>query len=320
MAAGYFYYNSGLKAVSNETAAAKEIVIPKGSSLKTIADILENENIIKNSLVFEIYCKLNEKADKLKAGKYNISNSLDIPGVVEVIATGKALVDTVKFTIPEGYKLEQIVEKLDGLGVVSREEIEGALDPEKYDYGFIGQIPDRENKLEGYLFPDTYEIYKDTKAEAIIDKLLGRFDQLFTEEYRNRAKELNMSIDQVVTLASIIEREAKLDSERKTISAVFHNRLKKNMMLQSCATVQYLFKEQKEVLTYKDLEIKSPYNTYIHAGLPPGPIASPGIKSIEAALYPEDSDYLYFVAKDDGSHVFTRTYSEHINAQNEMKK
>lgn len=319
-AAGYFYYNTGLKAVSTENASAKEVIIPKGSSVKTIAGILEKENIIKDSLVFEIYCKFSDKADKLKAGKYSISNSLDVPGVVDVIATGKALVDTVKFTIPEGYKLEQIVEKLESLGVVSQEEIEAALEPGKYAYAFIGQIPDRENKLEGYLFPDTYEIYKDTNAEAIIDKLLGRFDQLFTEEYRNRAKELNMSIDQVVTLASIIEREAKLDSERKTISAVFHNRLKKNMMLQSCATVQYLFKEQKEVLTYKDLEIQSPYNTYIHAGLPPGPIASPGIKSIEAALYPEDSEYLYFVAKDDGSHVFTKTYSEHINAQNEMKK
>jgi UPF0755 protein len=240
--------------------------------------------------------------------------------IVEVIVSGKALIDTVKFTIPEGYNLNQIAEKLNSLGVVSPESIQAALKVESYKYDFIGQIPDREKKLEGYLFPDTYEIYKDTSAEAIIDKLLGRFNTVFTEEYRNRAKELNMTIDQVITLASIIEREAKLDTERKTISAVFHNRLKKNMMLQSCATVQYLFKEQKEILTYKDLEIESPYNTYKHTGLPPGPIASPGLKSIEAALYPENVDYLYFVANDDGSHVFTKTYSEHLEAQNKMKK
>lgn len=319
--AGYFYYNTGLEAVSKSGSAdTREIVISKGSSVKSISKLLKNENVIKDSLVFELYCKANKKADKIKAGKYSISNSLDVPEIVNVIVSGKALIDTVKFTIPEGYNLNQIVEKLNSLGVVSPESINAALEAKKYGYEFIGQIPKREKQLEGYLFPDTYERYKDTTAEAIVDKLLGRFDAVFTAEYRNRAKELNMSIDQVITLASIIEREAKLDSERKTISAVFQNRLKKNMMLQSCATVQYLFKEQKEILTYKDLEIESPYNTYKHAGLPPGPIASPGLKSIEAALYPENTDYLYFVAKDDGSHIFTKTYNEHLNAQNKMKK
>ncbi|MHB1394665.1 MAG: endolytic transglycosylase MltG [Clostridia bacterium] len=321
LAAGYFYYNTGLEAVSKaDSGDTREIVIPKGSSVKSISKLLENENAIKNSLVFELYCKVNKKAEKIKAGKYSINNSMDVPEIVEVIVSGKALIDTVKFTIPEGYNLTQIVEKLNSLGLVSPENIQIALDAKRYEYDFIGQIPEREKKLEGYLFPDTYEIYKDTTAEAIVDKLLERFDTVFTEEYRNRAKELNMTIDRVITLASIIEREAKLDDERNRISAVFHNRLKKNMMLQSCATVQYLFKEQKEVLTYKDLEIESPYNTYKHTGLPPGPIASPGLKAIEAALYPENTDYLYFVAKDDGSHVFTRTYSEHLNAQNKMKK
>lgn len=319
MTAGYFYYTAGIAAIDKGTAVEKQIVIPKGSGLKSIAGILEEENLIKDSLIFELYCKLNDKSDNIKAGKYSIKTSMSVPEIVEAISnSGNAIVDTVKFTIPEGYKQDQIVEKLSSLGVVSREEIEAALDSKKYNYDFIGQIPDREKKLEGYLFPDTYEIYKDATAEDIIDKLLGRFNKVFTEEYRNRAKEMGMTVDQVVVLASIIEREAKLDNERNTISAVFQNRLKKNMLLQSCATVQYLFKEQKEVLTYKDLEIKSPYNTYINIGLPPGPIASPGLKSIEAALYPEDTDYLYFVARNDGSHIFTKTYSEHINAQNTM--
>ena len=316
---GYVYYNRGLEAVSGAEADVKEVVIPKGSTVRSISKILKDENMIKDSFVFQLYCKLKEKSDKIKAGKYSISNSMKIPEIVEVIVSGKALIDTVKFTIPEGYNQAQIVEKLSSLGVVSHENIQNALDVEMYGYDFIGQIPEREKKLEGYLFPDTYEIYKDTTAEAIIDKLLERFDTVFTDEYRNRAKELDMTIDQVIILASIIEREAKLDSERKTISAVFQNRLKKNMMLQSCATVQYLLKEPKEVLTYKDLEIESPYNTYKYAGLPPGPIASPGIKAIEAALYPEDVDYLYFFAKDDGSHIFSRTYNEHINAQNRIK-
>jgi len=321
LAAGFFYYDNGLNAIStSEGADIKEIVIPMGSSVKSIAKMLENESVIKDKLVFELYCKVNDKAEKIKAGKYSVNSSMNISEIVDVIVSGKALIDTVKFTIPEGYNLAQIAEKLESLELVSPENIKAALKAKSYNYDFIGQIPEREKKLEGYLFPDTYEIYRDTTAEAIIDKLLGRFDTVFTEKYRNRAKELNMTIDQVLTLASIIEREAKLDSERKTISAVFQNRLKKNMMLQSCATVQYLFKEQKEVLTYKDLEIESPYNTYKHTGLPPGPIASPGIKSIEAALYPEKVDYLYFVAKDDGSHIFTKTYSAHLNAQNSIKK
>jgi UPF0755 protein len=320
LVAGYFYYNTGLESVSKDSSETREIVVPKGSSVKTVSKLLEEENMIKSSLVFQLYCKVNDMSGKLKAGKYSISNSMGVPEIVEVLASGKALIDTMKFTIPEGYNLEQIAEKLSSLGVVSPESIQAALDPTGYSYDFIGQIPEREKKLEGYLFPDTYEIYKDTTAEVIVNKLLGRFDEIFTDEFRARAKELNMTIDQVITLASIIEREAKLDEERPRISAVFHNRLKKKMLLQSCATVQYLLKEQKEVLTYKDLEIESPYNTYKYAGLPPGPIASPGLKAIEAALYPEASDYLYFVAKDDGSHIFTKTYNEHINAQNKLKK
>ncbi|OGO77563.1 MAG: hypothetical protein A2Y23_15720 [Clostridiales bacterium GWB2_37_7] len=128
-----------------------------------------------------------------------------------------------------------------------------------------------------------------------------------------------MTLDQVVILASIIEREAKWDKDRKTISAVFHNRLKKNMKLESCATVQYLLKDQKPDLTYEDLKVDSPYNTYMYAGLPIGPISSPGAKSIEAALYPDDVDYLFFFVSKDGSHIFSRTYEEHLNAQNKLK-
>lgn len=316
----YFYYSNSLKPVSTVSDSEKQIIIPKGSSLKAVSDILEKEKLIKDSLVFELYSKLNDKSEGIKAGKYNISASMGVPEIIEVISnSGNAIVDTIKFTIPEGYNLKQIVEKLNSLGVVSPESIQNALKADLYEYEFIKQIPDRENKLEGYLFPDTYEIFKNTTAETIINKLLSRYDDVFTDKFRNRAKELNMSIDQVVTLASIIEREARLDKERKTISGVFHNRLKKKMLLQSCATVQYLFEEPKEELLYEDLEIDSPYNTYKYAGLPPGPIASPGLAAIEAALYPEDTDLLYFFALDDGSHVFTKTYNEHINAQNKYR-
>lgn len=316
----FSYYNSNLKALSKD-GKEKEISIPKGTSTKGIAQLLEKQGIIKNSDVFYLYGKLSEKAQKIQAGNYLLSSSMSVPEIMDKLASGKAKIDTVRFTIPEGFELREIADKLSEQGIVDKDKFYKAVnDTSSYKYDFIKDIPNRENKLEGYLFPDTYEIYKGATETEIVDKMLGRFNEVFNEKYRQRAKELNMSMDQVVILASVIEREAKLDSERKTISAVFQNRLKIGMNLQSCATVQYILKERKPVLSYKDTEINSPYNTYKYAGLPKGPIASPGAKSIEAALYPDNVDYLYFFAKADGSSVFSRTYQEHLNAQNKIKQ
>ncbi len=315
----YNFYNSNLNSVAKE-GNDQEIVIAKGSGLKTVASQLKEQNLIRNAQVFELYCKLNDKANKIKAGKYVLNNSMTVEEIADKLASGKAQLDTVRFTIPEGFELRQIADRLEAEGLIDKDKFYEEINQANFDYDFIKDIPDRENKLEGYLFPDTYEIYKNATEHEIIDKMLGRFNQVFTAEYKEQAKKLNMSVDDVMKLASIIEREAKVEKDRPLISAVFHNRLKKNIKLQSCATVQYLLQEQKEVLTYKDLEVDSPYNTYKYAGLPKGPIASPGAKSIEAALYPADVDYLYFVANTDGSHIFTRTYQEHLNAQNKIKK
>jgi UPF0755 protein len=316
---GYGYFNSNLEAAALG-GAEQEITISKGSSVKAIANQLEQKGIIKNSNVFEIYCKLNNKAARIKAGKYKLSSSMAVEEIVNKLAAGKAQIDSMRFTIPEGFELRQIADRLEADGLVNKDKFYAAVKESDLDYAFLKGIPNRENKLEGYLFPDTYEVFKNATEQDIINKMLGRFDQVFTEEYRQRARELNMSLDQVITLASIIEREAKLDKERKIISAVFHNRLNKKMKLESCATVQYLLKEQKPVLTYKDLEVDSPYNTYIYAGLPKGPIASPGVESIEAALYPDKVDFLFFFATKDGSHIFSKTYQEHLNAQNKIKQ
>ncbi len=319
IAAAYYYY-ANLKAVSPDMGSPdREIEIPKGIGVKGIAALLENENLIKNELVFLAYCKINETS-KFQAGKYYLNSSMTVQEIVQKLNKGQARIETVKFTIPEGYELRMIIDRLESLGVAPRDEFVNALKNSSYSYEFIKDIPDRELKFEGYLFPDTYEVYKNATAEDIVGKMMKRFQSVYSEEFKNRAKELNMTMDQIITLASIIEREAKLDSERKIVSSVFHNRLKTKMKLQSCATVQYLLKERKDVLTYKDLEVDSPYNTYKYIGLPPGPIASPGLKSIEAALYPDESEYLYFVAKEDGSHVFSRTYKEHLNAQNKIKR
>lgn len=316
----FTYYNSNLQALSKD-GKDKEVTIPRGTSAKGISTILEKQGIIKNANVFYLYGKLSNKAQKIQAGNYILNSSMTVPEIIDKLAAGKAKIDTVRFTIPEGYELREIADKLAEQGLVDKDKFYKAVNEASYKYDFLKDIPKgRENRLEGYLFPDTYEIYKGATETEIVDKMLSRFNEVFNEQYRQRAKELNMSIDDVVNLASVIEREAKVDNERKTVSAVFHNRLNKSMKLQSCATVQYILKERKPVLSYKDTEINNPYNTYMYAGLPKGPIASPGAKSIEAALYPDNVDYLYFVAKPDGTSVFSRTYQEHLNAQNKIKQ
>lgn len=315
-----FQYNNNLKPLKSEEK--KEIIrieIPVGSSVEGIARLLEQKGVIKSSFAFSLYSKLNHIEDKYKAGIYDIDNSKAIKEIASELQHGKGFQEIIRFTIPEGFEVRMIVDKLVELGLGDRDKFYDVINNHYFDYDFLADISREEERLEGYLFPDTYEVYKNTSEEEIIDKMLERFNQIFNEEFKARASELNMSINEVVTLASIIEREAKVDEERKIVSSVFHNRLNINMMLRSCATVQYVLKERKEVLLYKDLEIQSPYNTYLNPGLPPGPIASPGLKSIEAALYPDDTDYLFFVAKNDGTHIFTKTFKEHLEAQNKLK-
>lgn len=311
-----FQYNNDLKPKSKEKN--KEVIrieLPLGSSVESISKQLEQKGVIKSGLAFRIYSKLEGLEDKYKAGIYYLDSGMDIEEITNLIQHGKGFKEIVKFTIPEGYEVRMIVDRLVEFGLGEKDRFFDVINNYPFDYDFLQNISNNTVPLEGYLFPDTYEVYKEAKEEEIIEKMLERFDNIFIDDYKKRASELNMSVNEIVTLASIIEREAKADEERKVVSSVFHNRLNINMMLRSCATVQYVLKERKEVLLYKDLEVESPYNTYKNLGLPPGPIASPGIKSIEAALYPDDTDYLYFVANKDGTHFFSKTLNEHLEAQ-----
>jgi len=309
-------YNEDLRPISTEND--KEVIkveLPLGSSVKGISEQLKQQGAIKNSLVFRIYSKLEGINSKYKAGIYYLDTGMSIKEIAEILQHGKGYNEVIRFTIPEGYEVRMIIDKLEELGIGNKDRFYEVINNYTYNYDFLENIPENATPLEGYLFPDTYEIFKSAKEEDIIKKMLDKFNSVFTDEYKERTAELNMTINDVITLASIIEREAKADKERKIVSSVFHNRLKINMLLGSCATVQYILKERKEVLPTKDLEVESPYNTYKHPGLPPGPIASPGIKSIEAALYPDDTDYLYFVAEKDGTHYFSKTLDEHLRAQ-----
>lgn len=309
------YYNNSLKPIDENDLAEYVIDIKMGSSFNEAARELEQKDVIKNAFTFKIFAK-NEKLMDIKAGKYRLYRSMDVKEILNILNEGKVYIKQKKVTIPEGYNLKQIAKKLSESNIVDEDEfIKKANDISSFnkDYKFLNEK--NINSLEGFLFPDTYEFPLEEDEEIIIKIMLNRFNNVFKEEYYQVLKERKISINELVTMASIVEREAKKDEERPLISAVFYNRLDINMKLQSCATVQYLLPEIKPRLLNKDLEIESPYNTYKYKGLPPGPISCPGEKSIKAALYPSDVDYLFFVAKKDGSHTFTKTLRAHNNAK-----
>ncbi len=292
----------------------EEIVftIPSGASTTGIGNLLLEDKLIQNLNAFKAKVKSLGVDGQMKAGDYKLSKSMTSEEIINKIVDGDIYVDTNVFTIPEGYEIRQIVDKLVDAGIVDREVFMDTLENATFDYKFLEGI-DRSNLLEGFLFPDTYTVTKTADEYFIVNMMLARFDEVFVPEYYLRAKELGMSINEVVTLASIIEREAKIDEEFPIVSSVFHNRIDNGMLLQSCATVQYVLKERKDRLLFSDLEIDSPFNTYMYTGLTPAPIASPGALAIKSALYPEDTKYLYFVTKEnnDGSHYFNETLEGH---------
>lgn len=304
---------------SDETQV--HVVIPKGASTTKISEILEEEGLIKNAMMFKILSKDMSADGQMQAGEYILSKSMSSEEMIDKFIDGDVYIETFKFTIPEGFEAKEIVERLSGQDIIDADTFNSLLTSDAFEYRFLENI-DPSTNLEGFLFPETYEMKAGADEKAIIRKMLNQFDQIFKDEYYKRAQELGMTINEVVTLASVIEREAMLDSERALVSGVFHNRINKGWKLQSCATVQYILGERKEVLSYDDIAIESPFNTYINAGLPPSPIASPGEKSIIAALYPEETDYMYFVAsgEGDGSHIFSRTLKEHEAATKSRKK
>lgn len=286
--------------------------VPSGASTTSIATALHEANLIQNVNAFKLNVKQLEVDGKMKAGDYKLSKSMRSDEIIMKLVNGEVFVETVTFTIPEGYEVRQIIDKLEAEGIIDREAFIDVLENAPFEFSFLEGV-DRSKRLEGYLFPDTYTLKKGSDEKAIVKRMLSRFDEVWKDEYDARAAELGMTLDEVVRLASIIEREARIKSEFPTVSSVFHNRLEIGMLLQSCATVQFILQERKDVLLYEDIAIDNPYNTYLYAGLPPTPIASPGELAIKSALYPEETKYLYFVTteKNDGSHYFNETLAGH---------
>ncbi len=272
--------------------------IPPGVTATDIANILFEKRLILNRDIFLILSDLTGSTKKFQSGTYQFNTKMNSLQIIYMLKKGKTL--KVKITIPEGYTAEQIAEVIEEKKLGKKEK-------------FLEFV--KENKLEGYLFPETYFFPIDYTEEEIAIRMKQEFDKRLNNELKKRAKEIGMSIHQVITLASIIEKEAKIDEEREIISGVFHNRLKKGWLLESCATVRYALKKYKDKLTYKDIKVNSPYNTYLYYGLPPGPICNPGMKSIKSALYPAKTDLMFFFTKGEGTHEFSKYYKDHIKGQ-----
>lgn len=289
----------------------KRIEVAEGDGASVIADKLGEADIIKYTWLFKIQSKAGGYDGNFQPGAVTVSSGMSYGQILDLLITPNR--ETARITIPEGYEIKQIAQKLDEEGIVGWQDFYAALNPADYDYPFLQGLPQRDGVMEGYLFPATYEIPEGMTAHDIIDLMLSAFNSQFTQEMYNRASELGMTTDELITMASIIEREAG-EGEKPKVAGVFYNRRNSGMKLQSCATVQYILGERKPVLSIADTKIDSPYNTYMYPGFPVGPICNPGMESINAALYPEATDAYYFVLGKDGEHIFSATYDEHVAA------
>jgi len=285
--------------------------VPKGLSARAVIGRLEAEGLVRAALPLRLACRIFYAGQSFKAGEYLFAAPLETKAALFAFFGGRIHLEPV--TVPEGLTGEEIAERLypgDPAGASAFRQAFGDAAP-------IADLDPRAGDLEGYLFPDTYNLPRRAPAADLVEAMLDGFRRVFDEPRRRRAAELGMSVRDVVTLASLIEEETALAEERPLVSAVFHNRLKIGMKLDCDPTVAYALKREGRYtgrLLFRDLKLDSPYNTYLRPGLPPGPISNPGLTSLDAALHPAASDDLYFVARGDGTHRFSRTLGEHLDA------
>ena len=297
------------------------IEIPKGATLTKVSSILEENKLIKNKVLFKVVSKFKEDNNGVKAGKYLLSQKYSNSEILDILISGKTYNDGIKVTIPEGSTYKEVIKYLTNKKIGKVEVYEELINNPKEFYDKYKFLDEKDiTTLEGFLYPDTYYFEKDMSEKDVISAMLKRFSEVYTPELKEKQKKMGLTLQQVINMASIIEKEAVKDVDRPKIAGVFYNRLEIGMPLQSDATIQYIFDERKHIVSYSDLKIDSPYNSYLNKGLPPTPIANPGIKSIEAALEPEDNDYLYFVATVDGGNNYSKTYDEHLKYVKEYKE
>ncbi|MGH2398803.1 MAG: endolytic transglycosylase MltG [bacterium] len=305
-AAGITYFISPVDARARPTI----VIVPSGATTPEVGRRLEASGVVRSASHFAYAARLRRVTRSLHQGEYQVSPAMPLLAIVDKIAKGDVVLHPV--TIPEGYTAQQIVEALAGKGLGNiaalREIVQSGAD--RYPYEFLRNAPG--GSLEGYLFPDTYHLPRFVGEKEVIGALLQRFGEAVVPSWRLLGG--GRSLHEIITVASMVEREAQVPAERSLIAGVIYNRLKRGWRLEVDATVLYALGRHKSIVTYEDLKVNSPYNTYLRAGLPPGPIASPGIGAITAALSPEKTEYLFYVARPDGSHIFNTTLSAHLAA------
>jgi len=318
-AGGWLWLSNEMHRPVSHTATQKTITIETGASTSSIIARLHGEGVLQNALPVKLWMRMVDRGVNLKSGDYRFKSPISPLQVINQMIRGE--IATRQFTIPEGFNQYDIARILSGLQGLKQHPMtsENVLDLLK-DVSLIADLDPSARTLEGYLFPDTYEYSASTTREQLVEMMVKRFRQIYTPELQQRAAELGMTTRQVVALASLIEKEAKVDSEREMISSVFHRRWKTGVPLACDPTVIYaalIEGKYRGKIYQSDLDRDSAYNTYKYAGLPPGPIASPGQRSLQAALNPAQTDYLYFVVdvtKKDGSHTFSASSADHENA------
>ncbi|MFF2286196.1 endolytic transglycosylase MltG [Peribacillus butanolivorans] len=318
---GFLYINSAMKPVDPDDDTIKKVKIPIGSTVNGISTLLEEQGIIKDARVFKYYIKFRNESG-FQAGEYKLSPSMPIQDIVTSIKTGKLMKEaTMKITIPEGKQLVQIADIIAVKTDQDPKEVFKKLNDEKFVNSMQERFPELltseiENKnvlypLEGYLFPATYDFYEEKPSlEAVVIEMLKKTEETL-QAYETQMNKQDYSVHQMLTFASLVEEEATAQVDRGKIASVFYNRIKKDMPLQTDPTVLYAKGSHKSKVLYKDLEVKSPYNTYKNKGLPPGPIANAGTTSIDAVLKPEKTDFLYFLATPEGEVLYSKTLDEH---------
>ena len=313
------YYNSMLSPVSN----SKETIIveiPQGSTVKDVANLLYQKRLIRSKIVFESYASRHSTDGKqVQAGDYAFTPSMSTPEIFQAMLEGET--NNAGILIPEGKNIKEIAEILDEHDICSKDSFLAEVKKTSYyksKFPILDSVPDNaegREPLEGYLYPDSYQLSKNTKPEDVVSMMLERFSNKYNDDMLKRTKEMNKTVDEIVTMASIVELESKYDEDKANIASVFYNRLAQNMNLQSDITVNYALDNKKAVLSAEEMQTPSPYSTYTNKGLPIGPICSPGQKSLEAALHPADTKYLYFVADlNTGKVYFNETYEGHEQA------
>ncbi|MDI7740753.1 endolytic transglycosylase MltG [Lysinibacillus fusiformis] len=325
---GYFYVKSALEPIDSEATAEIPVEIPMGSGISTISSILEENGVIKNGRIFKYYTKFKNESN-FQAGDYIMTQSMTLDEIIESLKTGKVYREPVfSITVPEGLTLEQISEIIAKNTEYTADEVMGLVTSEEFIRNMIATYPDLITEdvlnsniryaLEGYLYPSTYPFYEEKPSLQEIVTTMVSLTNDVVMQYTGLLEDKQMTPHQLLTFASLLEEEATAQTDRETIASVFYNRLEAEMPLQTDPTVLYALGSHKDRVLYEDLEVDNPYNTYVIQGLPPGPIANAGKVSIEAALNPTDTDYLYFLADTEGNNHFAKTYDEHLQNINKF--